>query len=104
MGHLIGEEWLTPSKRRKLKENGIPERIYYQRIYKRGWTIKKALNTPYKKKASKHGELLETAYKNGVEDIFHNRIRAGYPPKEAAKMKRHESMIGNQYAKGNKKT
>lgn len=100
MSDYLSKTFLTKSKIKKLKENGIPERIYRSRLL-RGWTPKKALNTPYKEKKSQYGDLLDVAYKNGVDKIFHQRIRSGYTPNDAAFLNKYEAMKGNKNSSEN---
>ena len=86
---IIGaEERVDHSKYLKTaKENGIPERSYYHRVYQLGMTQKEAATTPYERIKSnrKYPDwVYEKMEENGITmNQFHSRVYVGWSIKRA---------------------
>lgn len=67
--------YITQEEYEKAKANGISQRNLEQRIRWYGWSKKRAINTPVKKRETIPREFRELAEANGIsKSTFYNRV------------------------------
>lgn len=83
--------YITPEEYEIALKNGIKKEVVYQRVYRYGWTIKKAITTPTRKRDmsyKKKNLYVETALKNGISaNAYYARLRRGWSKEKASTTK-----------------
>lgn len=80
--------YITPEEYEIGAKNGINARNVYQRVYKYGWSIQRAIKTPlvYDSRSSEVWlKWKKVSLSNGISNLaFRKRIKRGYTPELAA--------------------
>lgn len=80
--------YITPEEYEIGAKNGINARNVYQRVYKYGWSVERAITTPLVYASQANEDWLkwkDTALANGISaSAFRKRIYRGMSPDQAA--------------------
>lgn len=77
--------YITPEQYDEAARNGINRGVLEGRIYRCGWDMKKAINTPVRERDKNNTKWRKIAEKNGISrETFHSRLHYGWTKKDAA--------------------